>query len=85
MPQKIEELARQCELNMISKLRERPPLEQWLMYYSPPSPKIGFAGSRDPRVAEISKLVESDGHSGTSFYGCLRSVQSQLRKQAFGG
>ena len=44
--------------------------------------ETGFMWSSDPRVHQIGKKLESDGHSGASFALTLRECQRRLNKES---
>ena len=70
--------ARLCEATMLAKIEASHDLGQWLANYTPPN-GVGFMFDSHPNTQRISRMVESDGHSGASFAGCIRAVQVKLK------
>mgnify|MGYP003661824503 CR=1 FL=1 len=61
--------ARLCEATMLAKIEASHDLGRWLVNYTPPN-GVGFMFDSHPNTQRISRMVESDGHSGASFAGC---------------
>jgi hypothetical protein len=64
------------EMNMIKVLKENPELMDWFMAFDPPH----YMFNPHPNLQKLSKLVDSDGHSGASFGLCCQSVKRRLQR-----
>ena len=69
-------LANNAEKNMIRVLDENQDIKQWFISYDPPH----YMFNSHPMLHKLSKLVDSDGHSGASFAMCCQSIRRKLTK-----
>ena len=60
----------EAEKNMLNVLLSNPKLRSWFVSYNPNS----YMFDPHPNLLRLSKLVDSDGHSGASFALCCHSV-----------
>ena len=67
-------LALQSEAHMIEVLNENPELKNWFISYDPPH----YMFNAHPNLHKLSKLVDSDGHSGASVALCCQSVKRRI-------
>jgi len=70
----IRRMQASAEANMIKVLNENPELKEWFKGFQPPN----YMFCDHPQLGMLTKLVESDGHSGTSFALCCKSVRQKL-------
>ena len=68
------QLAKKAEDNMLRVLDENPHLKKWFMEYDAEQ----YVFNPHPKLMELSRLVESDGHSGASFGLTCHSVRRIL-------
>lgn len=64
-------MAMQAEENMLHVLLSNPKLRSWFVSYKPNR----YMFDPHPNLLKLSKLVDSDGHSGASFALCCHSVR----------
>jgi hypothetical protein len=65
-----------AEMNMTKVLKANPELMDWFMTFDPPH----YMYNPHPNLQKLSKLVDSDGHSGASFGLCCQSVKRRLQR-----
>ena len=64
-------------LNMVNKIKEYPVLLEWFVNFTPNKDE-GYMFSKHPNINMLSKLVESDNHSGASFVYTCREAKRRL-------
>lgn len=68
--------------NMVNAINSNSEMKTFFMKYEPPDNR-GYMFSTDPEFRKFDKLlsemVDSDGHSGSSYALCLRSAVSLLK------
>ena len=70
----IDAAQAKAESNMLRALNDNPELKEWFKGFQPPN----YMFCDNPQINMLTKLVESDGHSGTSFAICCRRVRQKL-------
>jgi|DEB0MinimDraft_10_1074344.scaffolds.fasta_scaffold202212_1 hypothetical protein len=63
--------------NMMEKLKDDPELWEWFCQFTP-NKKEGYILSTHPNIYKLSKLVESDHHSGSSFAYTCKEVKARI-------
>ena len=66
--------------NMMKVIEKDKELYDWFINYEPDN-KNGYIYSSNDNLDKISKLVDSDGHSGASFSICLRMCKERFKEQ----
>ena len=75
-----EEAMKSSVSNMVSKIKNDTELYYWFINFEPDA-NDGYMWTSHPNIDKISKLVDSDGHSGASFAICCRETKKFLMNE----